>query len=92
MTNIPKRSFVVSYDEAHDKLTVCSINDADIAPFMNKALTADWPLSKINHALTDDVAHRLGVTALTILAMYNPPLKSMLKVTPLPQPPLPDDR
>lgn len=81
MTNPPpKRSFVVSYDEAADKLTVCSLNDADIAPFLARALKADWPLESVNHELTDAVAQRLGATALSVLALYSPALKPMLKV------------
>ncbi|CAI8939758.1 hypothetical protein [Burkholderia ambifaria] len=77
----PKRSFVVSYDEDNDKLTVCSISNDAIAGPLARALKADWPLDSINHELTDDVAQRLGATALTILSIYNPALKPMLKVT-----------
>lgn len=77
----PKRSFVVSYDEDNDKLTVCSISNDAIAEPLACALKADWPLDSINHELTDDVAQRLGATALTILAIYNPALKPMLKIT-----------
>ncbi|MBN3806267.1 hypothetical protein GXB81_24885 [Paraburkholderia sp. Ac-20336] len=76
----PKRSFVVSFDEEQDKLTVCSLNDADLAPFLNRALRADWPLADVNHELTDDVARRLGAAALTVLSVYHPALKPMLKV------------
>ncbi|WP_155769765.1 hypothetical protein [Burkholderia vietnamiensis] len=70
----------MSYDEDEDKLTVCSLNDADLAPLLARALKADWPLGSVNHQLTDEVAHRLGATALSILALYNPTLKPMLKV------------
>jgi hypothetical protein len=82
----PKRSFVVSFDEEQDKLTVCSLNDADIAPFLNRALKADWPLAGVSHELTDDVAQRLGAAALTVLSIYHPVLKPMLKVTVEPPP------
>lgn len=82
------KSFVVSYNEADDKLTVCSLFDSDIAPFVERALTADWPLSSVNHELNDEVAQRLGATALSILAVNNPTLKRMLKVTlEAPEPP-----
>lgn len=86
----PRRSIVVSYDEAEDKLTVCSLNDADIATFVARALKADWPLASVNHELTDDLAQRLGATALSVLALYNPTLKPMLKVK-LNPPSLPED-
>ncbi|AXK63144.1 hypothetical protein DCN14_11155 [Burkholderia sp. IDO3] len=71
----------MSYDEDNDKLTVCSISNDAIAEPLARALKADWPLDSINHELTDDVAQRLGATALTILAIYNPALKPMLKIT-----------
>ncbi|MFM0727426.1 hypothetical protein PQQ53_27500 [Paraburkholderia strydomiana] len=87
----PKRSFVVSYDEEEDKLTVCALNDADIAPLLSRALKADWSLASINHELTDDVARRLGATALSVLALYNPTLKPMLKVK-LEPPELPESK
>ena len=90
-TRPPKRSFVVSFDEEEDKLTVCALNDADIAPFLSRALKADWPLASINHELTDDVAQRLGATALSVLALYSPALKPMLKVK-LEPPELPESK
>ncbi|MGY6237016.1 hypothetical protein ACW910_05725 (plasmid) [Burkholderia ambifaria] len=72
---------MISFDEDNDKLTVCSISDDAIAGPLARALKADWPLDSINHEFTDDVAQRLGATALTVLAIYNPALKPMLKVT-----------
>ncbi|WP_244109880.1 hypothetical protein [Burkholderia ambifaria] len=70
----------MSYDEENDKLTVCSISNDAIAAPLARALKADWPLESVNHELTDEVAQRLGATALTILAIYNPALKPMLKI------------
>lgn len=85
----PKRSFVVSYNEEDDKLTVCTLSQADLAPLIASAVKADWPLASIHHELTDEVALRLGVTALSVLAVHHPALQPMLKVTPLEVPPPP---
>ena len=85
----PKRSIVLSYDETEDKLTICSVNDADIAPQLAHALKADWLLASINHEFTDSAAQRLGATVLSVLALYNPPLNPMLKVN-LEPPELPE--
>ncbi|WP_240702143.1 hypothetical protein [Trinickia terrae] len=91
MTPTPsKRSFVVSYDETTEKLSVCALKDSDLAPLRGSEVVADWPLASINYELGEDVARRLGITALSILALYHPSLKPMLKVS-LQVPPLPDD-
>ena len=81
-----KRSFVLSYDENSQKLIVCSINRADIDQFIASALTVEWPLSDLNFDINDEVARRLGITALSVLSIYNPSLKPHLHTTPLEPP------
>jgi hypothetical protein len=85
-----RKSFVVSYDEATEQLVVCTISNSDLKPLLDHSMKVDWPLEKLNYELTDDVARRLGVTALSVLALHNPELKPMLRVTPLPMPPIED--
>jgi hypothetical protein len=92
MTSVPsKRSFVVSYDEVAEKLSVCALKDSDLAPLFCSEVVADWPLASVDYELGEDVARRLGITALSILALYNPTLRPMVKVK-LEPPPLPNDK
>lgn len=85
-----RKSLVVSYGEAKEQLVVCTIENRELTPLLDVSMRAEWPLEKLNQELTDDVARRLGVTALSVLALHNPELKPMLKLTSLPMPPIED--
>ncbi|WP_227246562.1 hypothetical protein [Paraburkholderia caribensis] len=86
---LPKSSFVVSYDDAEKKLSVFVVKDSDIQSFKESTVVADWPLSAIGDELGEEVARRLGITALNVLAIYHPALKSRVTVK-LEQPMVPD--
>ncbi|MCA8016144.1 hypothetical protein [Burkholderia vietnamiensis] len=79
----PKRSLVISFDEDEGKLVFCSVNDSAIASAVAGALKVDFPLETVNHEITDPVALRIGTTAVSVLSIYHPALKAMLKTTPL---------
>jgi hypothetical protein len=87
---LPRSSFVVSFDEAEQKLSVFTVKDADIAPFKAETLVFDWPLSSIGNELGEEIGRRLGITALNVLALYHPALRSMVTVK-LELPTSPDD-
>ncbi|SAL28284.1 hypothetical protein AWB74_01262 [Caballeronia arvi] len=84
-----RKSFVISFDEASQALIVGTVSNSEIEKQLSAALTVSWPLDSLHRHLTDDTARRLGVTALSVLALYNPELRPLLKVTPLPMPHIP---
>lgn len=88
--SLPRSSFVVSYDETEQKLSLFALKDSDIEAFKAETVVADWPLASIGSELGEDVARRLGITALNVLAIYHPALKPMITVK-LEPPPLPSD-
>lgn len=85
-----RKSFVISYDDNDRQFVVGAVPSSALAPLLSDTLTANWSLDSLNFELTDDTARRLGVTALSVLALHNPELKPMLKVTPLSVPPIAD--
>ncbi|TDV18305.1 hypothetical protein [Paraburkholderia caballeronis] len=87
---LPKRSFVISYDEAEQKFMVFSLKDSDIEPLKEQTVVSDWPLSSIGHEIGEEAVRRLGMTAFDILSIYHPTLKPLVKLK-LARPELPED-
>lgn len=80
---VAAKSFVVSYNPDMEQLEVFSVKDDDLAAVREKNVIAPWRLEDIpGGELTENVASRLGATALGILALYHPEIKTRLRVKP----------
>ncbi|MBN3846463.1 hypothetical protein G3N58_06395 [Paraburkholderia sp. Ac-20342] len=80
---VTAKSFVVSYNPELQQLEVFSVKDADLAALRGKNVIAPWRLEDIpGGELTENIANRLGATALGILSIYHPEIKKRLCVKP----------
>ncbi|MBB5465780.1 hypothetical protein HDG32_001887 [Paraburkholderia sp. CI2] len=80
---VAPKSFVVSYNSGLQQFEVFSVKDEDLAALRDKNVIAPWRLEDIpGGELTENVANRLGATALGILAIFHPEVKRRLRVKP----------
>ncbi|MBB5402251.1 hypothetical protein [Paraburkholderia youngii] len=80
---VAPKSFVVSYNPELQQFEVFSVKDEDLAPLRGKNVVAPWRLEDIpGEELTENIASRLGATALGILSIYHAEVKQRLRVKP----------